>query len=237
MCSPWVLAMPPRWRRQLLEHVLALGPDTLRVVRALIGGAVPAELAGVREQFRATIGQRWSPWFRTLGFDDQSSDALVWVMTAAYLSLAESVDDGEIGADRAASIIAMLADGIVNQAAPSACGDPGRNRQQRVPQPDRLIGSHISSQRRATRNDRRCSSQNRHQPARRSLRRGARCLFRRRAIHCTRLRHPAAQRLPPGTLGDPCPRSHCRGARCSHRQAQWASVLGAGRSRIEGRAD
>ena len=43
--------------RQLFEHVLALGPDTLRVVRALIGGAVPVELAGVREQFRATIGQ------------------------------------------------------------------------------------------------------------------------------------------------------------------------------------
>jgi len=102
--------------RQLLEHVLALGPDTLRVVRALIGGAVPAELAGIREQFRATIGNRWSPWFRTLGFDDQSSDALVWVMTAAYLSLAESVGDGELGADRAATIMAMLADGIVNQA-------------------------------------------------------------------------------------------------------------------------
>jgi hypothetical protein len=51
-----------------------------------------------------------------LGFDDQSSDALVWVMTAAYLSLAESVGDGEIGADPAGSVIAMLADGIVNQA-------------------------------------------------------------------------------------------------------------------------
>ncbi len=105
--------------QQLLEHVLALGPDTLRVVRALIGGAVPAELAGVRDQFRATIAERWSPWFRALGFDDQSSGALVWVMTAAYLSLAESVVEGEIGADRAASIIAMLADGIVNQAARS----------------------------------------------------------------------------------------------------------------------
>jgi AcrR family transcriptional regulator len=115
-----VVAMGPRdaatMARQLLEHVLALGPDTLRVVRALIGGAVPAELAGIREQFRATIVHRWSPWFRTLGFDDQSSDALVWVMTAAYLSLAESVGDGEIGADPAGSVIAMLADGIVNQA-------------------------------------------------------------------------------------------------------------------------
>jgi AcrR family transcriptional regulator len=102
--------------RQLLEHVLALGPDTLRFVRALIGGAVPAELVGVREQFRATIGKRWSPWFRTLGFDDQSSDALVWVMTSAYLSVAESVGDGDIGADRAAIIMTMLADGIVNRA-------------------------------------------------------------------------------------------------------------------------
>ena len=100
--------------RQLLEHVLALGPDTLRVVRALIGGAVPSELAGVRERFRATIADRWSPWFRGLGFDDESSDALVWVMTAAYLSVAESVGDGEIGADRAATMMAMLADGIVN---------------------------------------------------------------------------------------------------------------------------
>jgi AcrR family transcriptional regulator len=101
---------------QLFEHVLALGPETLRVVRALIVGAVPVELAGVREQFRTTIGERWSPWFRTLGFDDQSSGALVWVMTAAYLSLAASVGDKEIGADRAASIVGMLADGIVNQA-------------------------------------------------------------------------------------------------------------------------
>lgn len=105
----------PTMARQLFEHVLALGPDTRRVVRALIGGAVPVELAGVREQFRATIGQRWSQWFRTLGLDDQSSNALVWVMTAAYLSLAELVDESEIGADRAASIMAMLADGIVSQ--------------------------------------------------------------------------------------------------------------------------
>ncbi len=102
--------------RQLLEHVLALGPDTLRVVRALIGGAVPAELSVVREQFRATVGNRWSPWFRSLGFDDQSSDALVWAMTAAYLSLAASVGDGDIGADQASIIMAMLAEGIVNQA-------------------------------------------------------------------------------------------------------------------------
>ena len=97
-----------------------LEPDTRRVVRALIGGAVPVELAGVREQFRATIGQRWSPWFRALGFDDQSSNALVWVMTAAYLSLAELVDDREIGADGAASIMAMLADGILSQVPLSA---------------------------------------------------------------------------------------------------------------------
>ncbi len=106
--------------RRLFEHVLALGPETLRVVRALIGGVVPVELAGVREQFRATIGKRWSPWFRTLGLDDQSSNALVWVMTAAYLSLAELVDDREIGADGAASIMAMLADGIVSQVPLSA---------------------------------------------------------------------------------------------------------------------
>jgi hypothetical protein len=51
-----------------------------------------------------------------LGFDDQSSDALVWVMTSAYLSVAESVGDGDIGADRAAIIMTMLADGIVNRA-------------------------------------------------------------------------------------------------------------------------
>ncbi len=106
--------------RQLFEHVLALGPETRRVVRALIGGAIPVELAGVREQFRATIGQRWSKWFRALGLDDQSSHALVWVMTAAYLSLAELVDDREIGADGAASIMAMLADGIISQVPLSA---------------------------------------------------------------------------------------------------------------------
>ena len=44
----------------------------------------------------------------------------MWVMTAAYLSLAELVDDGEIGADGAASIMAMLADGIVSQVPLSA---------------------------------------------------------------------------------------------------------------------
>jgi AcrR family transcriptional regulator len=101
--------------RKLFEHVLALGHDTRSVVRALIGGAVPVELVDVREKLRATVGERWSLWFRTLGFDDQSSNALVWVMTAAYLSLAELVDDGEIGSDGASSIMAMLADGIVSQ--------------------------------------------------------------------------------------------------------------------------
>jgi AcrR family transcriptional regulator len=110
----------PTMARQLFEHVLALGPETRRVVRALTSGAVPVELAGVRDQFRATIGQRWSQWFRALGLDDQSSNALVWVMTAAYLSLAELVDDREIGADRAASIMAMLADGIVGHVPLSA---------------------------------------------------------------------------------------------------------------------
>lgn len=110
----------PSMARQLFEHVLALGPDTRRVVRALISGAVPVELAGVREQFRATIGQWWSQWFCALGLDDQSSNALVWVMTAAYLSLAELVDDREIGADGAASIMAMLADGILGQVPLSA---------------------------------------------------------------------------------------------------------------------
>ena len=49
----------------------------------------------------------------------------MWVMTAAYLSLAESVDDREIGADGAASIMAMLADGIVSQAARSAAATTG----------------------------------------------------------------------------------------------------------------
>jgi AcrR family transcriptional regulator len=102
--------------RQLFVHVLALGPETLRVVRALIGGAIPAELAGVREQFRATVAERWSSWFRALHFDDQWSNALVWIMTAAYLSLAESVDDEEIPTDEAAAILAMLTDGIVSQA-------------------------------------------------------------------------------------------------------------------------
>jgi AcrR family transcriptional regulator len=105
--------------RQLFEHVLALGPDTLRVVRALVDGAIPVELAGQREQFRARVAERWSLWFRTLGFDDQRSNALVWVMTAAYLSLAELVDGREIEADGAASILAMLTDGIVSQT-PSA---------------------------------------------------------------------------------------------------------------------
>lgn len=106
--------------RQLFVHVLALGPETLRVVRALIGGAIPVELAGIREQFRTTVAERWSSWFRALHFDDQWSNALVWIMTAAYLSLAESVDDEEIRADEAAAILAMLADGIVSQAPLSA---------------------------------------------------------------------------------------------------------------------
>lgn len=101
--------------RQLFEHVLALGPETRRVVRALIGGAVPLELTGIRQQFRATISERWCSWFRTLGLDDQSSNALVSVMTSAYLGAAELVDDGEIGAEAAAAIVAMLAEGIVSQ--------------------------------------------------------------------------------------------------------------------------
>jgi AcrR family transcriptional regulator len=100
---------------RLFEHMLSLGPETRRVVRALISGAIPVELAGVREQFRATIGNRWSPWFRAWGLDDQSSHALVWVMTASYLSLAELVDDGEISAEGGASIMAMLADGIAGR--------------------------------------------------------------------------------------------------------------------------
>jgi len=101
--------------RQLFEHVLALGPETRRVVRALIGGAVPLELTGIRQHFRATISERWCSWFRTLGLDDQSSNALVSVMTSAYLGAAELVDDGEIGAEAAAAIVAMLAEGIVSQ--------------------------------------------------------------------------------------------------------------------------
>jgi AcrR family transcriptional regulator len=106
--------------RQLFEQLLALGPETLRVVRALVSGAVPMELAGLREQFRARVAERWSLWFRTLGFDDQRSKALVWVMTASYLSLAELVDEKEIGTDGAASVLAMLADGIVSHASLSA---------------------------------------------------------------------------------------------------------------------
>ncbi len=101
--------------RQLFEHVLALGPETRRVVRALIGGAVPVELTGIRQRFRATIGDRWCSLFRTLGLDDQSSSALVSVMTSAYLGAAELVDDGEIDAEAAATIIAILADGIFSQ--------------------------------------------------------------------------------------------------------------------------
>jgi AcrR family transcriptional regulator len=106
--------------RQLFEHVLALGPETRRVVRALIGGAVPPELEGIREQFRATIGKRWCSWFGNLGLDDQSSSALVSVMTSAYLSAAELVDNGEIGAEAAATIVAVLADGIVSRTPLSA---------------------------------------------------------------------------------------------------------------------
>ena len=101
--------------RQLFEHVLDLGPETRRVVRALVSGAVPLELTGIRQQFRATISERWSSWFRTLGLGDQSSNALVSVMTSAYLGAAELVDDGEIGAEAAATIVAMLADGIVSR--------------------------------------------------------------------------------------------------------------------------
>ena len=102
--------------RALFEHVLALGPETRSVVRALIDGAVPLELTAIREQFRATIDRRWSSWFRTLGLDNQSSNALVSVMTSAYLSAAELVDNGEIGADAATTIVAMLADGIISHA-------------------------------------------------------------------------------------------------------------------------
>ena len=102
--------------RQLFAHVRALGPETLHVVRALIAGAIPTELAGFRDEFRTTVAARWSMWFRTLGFDQQWSNALVSVMTAAYLSLAELVDVGEVEGDGAASILAMLADGIVSQA-------------------------------------------------------------------------------------------------------------------------
>ena len=102
--------------RQLFEHVLALGPETRRVVRALVGGAVPLELTGIREQFLATTNKRWCSWFRRLGLDDRSSNALVVVMTSAYLSVAELVDEGEIGAEAAAAIVVMLADGIVSQA-------------------------------------------------------------------------------------------------------------------------
>ena len=106
--------------RQLFEHVLALGPETLHVVRALVAGATPVELAEFRDEFRATVAARWSTWFRLLGFDEQWSNALVAVMTAAYLSLAELVEVGEVEAGGAASILAMLADGIVSQAALSA---------------------------------------------------------------------------------------------------------------------
>jgi AcrR family transcriptional regulator len=102
--------------RQLFEHVLALGPETRRVVRALVGGAVPLELTGIREQFLATTNKRWCSWFHRLGLDDRSSNALVVVMTSAYLSVAELVDEGEIGAEAAAAIVVMLADGIVSQA-------------------------------------------------------------------------------------------------------------------------
>ncbi len=106
--------------RQLFEHVLALGPETRHVVQALVGGAVPLELAGVREQFLSAAHERWCPWFRSLGLDGGSSHALVLVMTSAYLSVAESVDGGEIGAQAGATIVAMLADGIVSQAPRSA---------------------------------------------------------------------------------------------------------------------
>ncbi len=106
--------------RQLFDHVLALGPETLHVVRALIAGAIPVELVGFRDEFRTAVAARWSTWFRTLGFDERWSMALVSVMTAAYLSLAELVEVGEIEADGAASILAMLADGIIRQAGLSA---------------------------------------------------------------------------------------------------------------------
>jgi AcrR family transcriptional regulator len=106
--------------RRVFEHLLSVDPETLRVVRALIGGVVPVELAGVRDDFRAAIGKRWSPWFRSLGFDDHSSNAIVWAMTAAYLSLTELVEDEEISADEAAGILAMLANGIVDRVEPLA---------------------------------------------------------------------------------------------------------------------
>ena len=110
--------------KQLFEHLLKLDPETLRVVRALIGGVVPVELSGVRDDFREAIGKRWSPWFGSFGYDDHSSNALVWVMTGAYLSLAELAENGEIGADEAANILAMLADGIVQQVAPLPAAAP-----------------------------------------------------------------------------------------------------------------
>jgi AcrR family transcriptional regulator len=106
--------------KRLFEHLLDVDHETLRVVRALFGGVVPTELLGVRDHFRAAIGKRWSPWFRTLGIDAHSSDALVWALTAAYLSLAELVQDGEISADEAAGILTMLADGIVSRSEPLA---------------------------------------------------------------------------------------------------------------------
>lgn len=131
--------------RQLFEHVLALGPQTLRVVRALIGGAIPVELAGLREQFRTTVAERWSSWFRSMNFDDEWSNALVWVMTAAYLSLAELVDEQEIRSEGAAAILAMLADGIVAQAPRSApAGTTGSTRLAR--RPDRLVAPGPSRQ-------------------------------------------------------------------------------------------
>lgn len=111
---------PAAMAKRLFEHLLEVDHETLRVVRALFGGVVPVELLGVRDNFRAAIGKRWSPWFRTLGFDDPSSDALVWALTAAYLSMAELVQDGEIEADQAAGILAMLANGVVNRAEPLA---------------------------------------------------------------------------------------------------------------------
>ena len=117
-CSPSVRAMEQRWRDSSSNTCSNWILRPLRVVRALIGGVVPVELSGVRDDFREAIGKRWSPWFRTFGFDDHSSNALVWVMTGAYLSLAELAENGEIGADEAANILAMLADGIVQQVAP-----------------------------------------------------------------------------------------------------------------------
>ena len=49
--------------RQLFDHVLALGPETLHVVRALIAGAIPVELVGFRDEFRTAVRRGGLPGF------------------------------------------------------------------------------------------------------------------------------------------------------------------------------